>query len=179
MRHKDKNSRSASKLIRLWGRHAVEAALLNPDRVIRRVWATRDAMATLDLPSSLPVTPSGPQDLANMVPQAPEHNRGTWAKSVEMATRKYVARAAGDVYVITGPVFEPSIAKSPSIGDGHVHVPTYLFKLVYDQQDNRAWAHWQENRKGEWAREPISYEELMTRTGVDFLPSLRHLTAGP
>ena len=73
MRHKDKNSRSASKLIRLWGRHAVEAALLNPDRVIRRVWATRDAMATLDLPSSLPVTPSGPQDLANMVPQGAPH----------------------------------------------------------------------------------------------------------
>ncbi|MES2943324.1 MAG: DNA/RNA non-specific endonuclease, partial [Pseudomonadota bacterium] len=41
--------------------------------------------------------------LANMIPQAPEHNRGTWAKSVEMATRKYASRAAGDVYVITGP----------------------------------------------------------------------------
>ncbi|MBP9941057.1 MAG: DNA/RNA non-specific endonuclease, partial [Comamonas sp.] len=41
--------------------------------------------------------------LANMVPQAPEHNRGVWARSVEMATRKYVARASGDVYVITGP----------------------------------------------------------------------------
>ena len=35
--------------------------------------------------------------LANMVPQAPEHNRGVWARSVEMATRKYVARASGDV----------------------------------------------------------------------------------
>ena len=45
--------------------------------------------------------------LANMVPQAPEHNRGAWAKSVEMATRKYVKRAAGDVYVITGPVYVP------------------------------------------------------------------------
>lgn len=40
----------------------------------------------------------------NMVPQAPEHNRGAWAKSVEMATRKYAGRATGDVYVITGPV---------------------------------------------------------------------------
>lgn len=56
--------------------------------------------------------------LANVVPQAPEHNRGTWAKSVEAATRKYAARATGDVYVITGPVFEPSIAQSPSIGHG-------------------------------------------------------------
>ncbi len=98
-----------------------------------------------------------------------------WAK-IEQDTRRYVRRAKGDVFVITGPVFTQG---SPRIGDGGVRVPSHLFKLVYDQQDNRAWAHWQENRKGEWAREPISYEELMTRTGVDFLPSLRHLTAGP
>ena len=35
--------------------------------------------------------------LANMVPQAPEHTRGAWAKSVEMATRKYAGRASGNV----------------------------------------------------------------------------------
>ncbi len=43
--------------------------------------------------------------LANVVPQAREHNRGVWAKQVEAATRKYAARAAGDIYVITGPVY--------------------------------------------------------------------------
>jgi len=42
--------------------------------------------------------------LANVVPQAPEHNRGVWAKSVEMATRKYVARASGDVFVPPVPI---------------------------------------------------------------------------
>jgi endonuclease G len=72
--------------------------------------------------------------LANMVPQAPEHNRGVWAKTVEAATRKYASRATGDVYVITGPVYVPSIAESPSIGRGRVRVPKYLFKLVYDVQ---------------------------------------------
>ncbi|MEO8120126.1 MAG: DNA/RNA non-specific endonuclease, partial [Rhodoferax sp.] len=65
--------------------------------------------------------------LANMVPQASEHNRGAWAKSVEAATRKYAARATGNVYVITGPVYEPSIAQSESIGAGQVRVPKYLF----------------------------------------------------
>ena len=54
--------------------------------------------------------------LANMVPQAPEHNRGVWAKTVEAATRKYASRATDDVNVITGPVYVPSIAESPSIG---------------------------------------------------------------
>jgi endonuclease G len=43
--------------------------------------------------------------LANMVPQAPENNRKTWA-SIENATRKYAMRARGDIYVLTGPVFE-------------------------------------------------------------------------
>lgn len=108
--------------------------------------------------------------LANMVPQSPEHNRGAWAKSVEAATRKYVARATSDVYVITGPIFEPSIALSQSIGPGLVHIPKYLFKLVYDQHKNRAWAHWHLNddatrgsrpiTKGnqEWERQPDESE---------------------
>ena len=110
--------------------------------------------------------------LANMVPQAPEHNRGVWARSVEMATRKYVARSGGDVYVITGPVFAPSIAQSPSIGPDRVRVPKYLFKLVYAQAENKAWAHWQENDNATRASQPISYAELVKRTGVEFLPGI-------
>jgi len=110
--------------------------------------------------------------LANIVPQAPGHNRGVWAKNVEAATRKYVARATGNVFVITGPVYEPSIAASPSIGPGHVRVPRYLFKLVYDEQTNRAWAYWQENSDLTKASRPISYDELVKRTGVKFLPGV-------
>lgn len=110
--------------------------------------------------------------LANMVPQAAKHNGGAWAKSVEMATRKYAARATGDVYVITGPVFEPSIKQSPGIGPGQVHVPTYLFKLVYDQDKNKAWAHWQLNDNATRGSKPISYAELVKRTGIEFLPGM-------
>ena len=112
--------------------------------------------------------------LANMVPQASEHNRGTWAKSVEMATRKYAARATGDVYVITGPIFVPSIAESPSIGSGRVYIPKYLFKLVYDQDKNRAWAFWQENDNATRGSKPISYAELVARTGIEFLPGQKY-----
>ena len=32
----------------------------------------------------------------------------------------------------------------------------YLFKLVYVQHDNRAWAHWQENREEERVGRPIT-----------------------
>lgn len=110
--------------------------------------------------------------LANMVPQAPEHNRGAWAKSVEAATRKYAARATGNVFVITGPVFVPTIAQSPAIGPGQVRVPAYLFKLVYDEDTKRAWAHWHLNEDSTRASRPISYEELVRRTGIEFLPGV-------
>lgn len=43
--------------------------------------------------------------LANMIPQAPKNNQKAWS-SIEKATRKYIKRADGDVYVITGPVFD-------------------------------------------------------------------------
>ena len=105
-----------------------------------------------------------------MIPQAPEHNRGAWAKSVEAATRKYASRATEDVFVITGPVYEPSIAQSQSIGPGKVRVPKYLFKLVYDQGTNRAWAHWHLNDDATRGSKPISYVELVKRTGIEFLP---------
>jgi endonuclease G len=110
--------------------------------------------------------------LANMVPQAPEHNRGAWAKTVEKATRSYAARASGNVYVITGPVYLPSILQSPSIGPGKVHVPTHLFKLVFDQDKNKAWAHWHANDDATRGSKPISYAELVKRTGVEFLPGV-------
>lgn len=110
--------------------------------------------------------------LANMVPQAAKHIGGAWANSVEEATRKYAARATGNVYVITGPVFKPSIAQSEGIGAGQVKVPKFLFKLVYDEDRNRAWAHWHLNDDATRGARPISYAELIKRTGIEFLPGI-------
>ncbi len=104
--------------------------------------------------------------LANMVPQAPRNNQGPWA-GIEKATRKYAMRASGDVYVITGPVFDDS---GETIGAGRVRVPRYLFKLVYDPVERRAWAHWLENTEQARTSRPIEYGELVRRTGIEFLP---------
>lgn len=105
--------------------------------------------------------------LANMVPQAPQNNRKTWAK-LEKDTRKYVMRAEGDVYVISGPVYD---ARPSTIGRNRVWVPQHLFKLVYDPNSHRAWAHWIDNTDDAKAGRPISYDELVRRTGVEFLPT--------
>ena len=51
-------------------------------------------------------------------------------------------------------------------------MPKQLYKLVYDQQANRAWVHWVENDNDACAGKPISYRELGQRTGIEFLPGL-------
>jgi len=104
--------------------------------------------------------------LANMVPQSPINNRKTWA-AIEKAERKYVMRATGDVFIITGPVFDDA---PPTIGLHKVWVPQHLFKLVYDPSTNRTWAHWLDNTDEAEAGKHISYEELVWRTGIEFLP---------
>jgi len=50
-----------------------------------------------------------------------------------------------------------------------VRVPAYLYKLVYDAHTGKAWAHWQRNQAGERVSAPISYAELVRRTGIEFL----------
>lgn len=104
--------------------------------------------------------------VANMVPQNIQHNGGPWAK-IEQDTRQYVRRANGDVYLITGPVFT---AASPTIERNGVQVPAYHYKLVYDASTQRAWAYWQANREGWRVSAPISCQELVRRTGIEFLP---------
>ncbi len=60
---------------RLWGRHAVEAALKNPDRVHRKLWATHEAIATLDgeLPQDFPLEFAGVQDLERLIARDAPH----------------------------------------------------------------------------------------------------------
>lgn len=104
--------------------------------------------------------------LANMVPQSMKQNGGPWAR-IEKDTRSYAKRASGDVYIITGPVFA---ADTETVGNNQVRVPSFLYKLVYDAQSQRAWAHWQANDDAARVTQPISYEELVRRTGIEFLP---------
>ncbi len=58
---------------RFWGRHAVTAALANPERVVRKMWGTREALASLALPPVLPVTYADVADLGRLVPADAPH----------------------------------------------------------------------------------------------------------
>jgi 23S rRNA (guanosine2251-2'-O)-methyltransferase len=58
---------------RLWGRHAVAAALDNPNRKVLRAWATRDAAAFMRFPDDVPVTLAEAPDLGRLVPHDAPH----------------------------------------------------------------------------------------------------------
>ena len=58
---------------RFWGRHAVTAALANPERIVRKLWGTREALAALDLPPVIPVTFADVADLGRLVPADAPH----------------------------------------------------------------------------------------------------------
>ena len=58
---------------RFWGRHAVAAALANPERTVRKLWLTRETAAQLNVPAEIPVTYADVADLGKLVPADAPH----------------------------------------------------------------------------------------------------------
>jgi len=69
------SGRASKGAVRLWGHHAVEAALKNPDRRHRKLWATREAIATLDgeLPADFTIEYAQAADLGRLVARDAPH----------------------------------------------------------------------------------------------------------
>ncbi|WP_226477949.1 DNA/RNA non-specific endonuclease [Pseudomonas sp. MWU16-30323] len=105
--------------------------------------------------------------LSNMVPQDPTNNRKIWSK-VEADVRKFAKRADGNVYVFTGPLFDPGYS---TIGGNKVWVPTRLFKLVYDVSSKRAWAYVLPNAETR-IQKPMDYDTFVKTTGLKLLGNL-------
>jgi 23S rRNA (guanosine2251-2'-O)-methyltransferase len=72
-RKKSHQSHGSPKRPRFWGRHAVAAALDNPDRKVLRAWATRDAAAFMQFPKEVAVTLADVADLGRLVPHDAPH----------------------------------------------------------------------------------------------------------
>ncbi len=69
------SGRASTGQVRLWGRHAVEAALKNPDRNHRKLWATREGIESLDgeLPPDFPIEYAESTDLNRLVARDAPH----------------------------------------------------------------------------------------------------------
>ena len=73
MRRKARQSVKAENRPRFWGRHAVAAALENPERSVKRIWATREAAAQFDFDPSIPIAFADAADLGRLVPGDAPH----------------------------------------------------------------------------------------------------------
>jgi 23S rRNA (guanosine2251-2'-O)-methyltransferase len=58
---------------RLWGKHAVAAALDNPNRKILKAWTTREAAGFMQFPKDVAVTLADVADLGRLVPHDAPH----------------------------------------------------------------------------------------------------------
>jgi 23S rRNA (guanosine2251-2'-O)-methyltransferase len=72
-RKKSHQSHDRANRPRLWGTHAVSAALDNPERKVLRAWATREAAAFMQFPAEVAVTIAEAPDLGRLVPHDAPH----------------------------------------------------------------------------------------------------------
>jgi len=72
-RKKSHQSHGTANRPRFWGKHAVSAALDNPDRKVLRAWATREASEFMQFPKGVQVTLAEAPDLGRLVPSDAPH----------------------------------------------------------------------------------------------------------
>lgn len=107
--------------------------------------------------------------LTNMMPQVPGNNRGIWKYTEEMA--RYYAQKYGQVYVITGTIFNPPYK---TIGNG-VYVPSHVWKVIIDPKNVRAIAFLYPNEKLDpklIEQYIVSIAEIEQYTGINISPQL-------
>ncbi|HEX8535671.1 MAG TPA: 23S rRNA (guanosine(2251)-2'-O)-methyltransferase RlmB [Allosphingosinicella sp.] len=73
MRRKARTASKAENRPRFWGRHAVAAALQNPERTVAKIWVTREAAGSFEFGRDVPVTYADAADLGRLVPRDAPH----------------------------------------------------------------------------------------------------------
>ena len=100
-RKKSHQSHGTANRPRFWGKHAVAAALDNPERKVLRAWATREAAAHMQFPAEVAVTIAEAPDLGRLVPHdAPHQGAVIEVEPLEEAWLDDLVRDAGDRAVL-------------------------------------------------------------------------------
>jgi endonuclease G len=111
--------------------------------------------------------------LTNMMPQVPGNNRGIW-KYLEENVR-YWAQVKGEVYVITGALFEgqPKMMNK-------VAIPSHVYKIVIDPKTGKQIAYLFTNEKLDPKlidNYAVSVATIEQKTGINFSPLLSNNAA--
>lgn len=108
--------------------------------------------------------------LTNIAPQAPQFNRGIWAR-LEQAVRKWAERDDA-LLVVTGPLFTSE--EFPRIGKNGVAVPDAFFKVILDNTppEKKGVAFVIPNKKSDlpFYAYALTIDELEKTSGLDFFP---------
>lgn len=104
--------------------------------------------------------------LSNIFPQDTENNRGSW-KKIEADVRKYISRSEGDIYILSGLIFDKQ-ENSIKIGNNNVWKPSRIFKLVYNPSNEKILVYLIKNESKNTTTTPISYKDFVDKTGIEF-----------
>lgn len=111
--------------------------------------------------------------MSNIIPQAPQINRHIW-KDLEMKVARTYGRYFGEVWVITGPIFE---ARFPERLDSGVAIPDSYYKIIADEsgQELRVLAFIMDKDCPPYTRlksHLVSVDDIEAKTGLDFFSDL-------
>ncbi len=104
--------------------------------------------------------------LANIAPQSPYLNRGTWKKlesSVRSLTKKH-----GETYTVTGILFK---TKKPATLPNNLAIPTHFFKAVYIPKTEQSGVYIAPNDES-GRLTLISLDEFATYSNMNIMPAL-------
>lgn len=110
--------------------------------------------------------------MSNVIPQNPSVNRHTW-KDLEMRVAKRYGRYCGEVWVLTGPIFQGEIKKL----DSGIPVPSAYYKIIVDEHKGnlRALAFVVPRFVPSYTRMKsflVSIDDVELFTDLDFFPDL-------
>lgn len=107
--------------------------------------------------------------LANIVPQNAHNNEVFWA-AVEGAVRQRAVQS-GDVWVVTGPVFQPDASGQYHRLNDAAYIPSQVFKAFFVPSTGEVGVYLSDNTE-ESAWRSISLSELQQLTRIDVFPGL-------
>ena len=117
--------------------------------------------------------------LSNITPQKAELNRGLW-KTLEDYERE-LAKKRGEIFVITGPVYEEKMPKLPGADERH-RVPSGYWKILYIKSGLMLPYYFAQNARGDLNWE-VTYQvnlvEIERRSGLSFEEMLKNAAKAP